>query len=807
MGTDYVKQSVSGGFDTTATINQNFTDIETSLSRSLNIYGDTTSGTNAMQVNLDMNSQQAINAAYATSNAAYPTLAQVNALITGGLVQDVTSASVVNTKASLTALDVTDLADNHLAITKGYISVGDGGHGVYYYDSSSALTDNSGTILDPDSGSGQWLLIYDQINVRQFGATGDGTTDDATACQAAIDATTSRSGLGEVLRLHWPAGTYLINSNLALTVDGSDFNWTGDGPKRTIIKASTSAVTEIFSLPNSALGDTNFTSLSKIEGMTFDGNSVATYGIRGYANHFTIRDCRILRTTTAATDISYGWDMLYDNCEILSNTGDGLVVLGSGSNNDVTIRDCKITSNTGAGLMTGSSTSQVRVRGCAFEGNGECAIYLTNSINNIEITGCYFEANVTTGYTFTTPAETIKADIICNGSGQATLGYGTPIVNAVIENNYISSGGATSFVYAGGMNYGTIKNNTLSSGVSRLLTSYGNVSGSLTYGYWSNLDIAGNKGFAKTYTGTHDGSGNSATLDDSGAPFVASYLIGALVHNTTDSSSGIITANTTTQVTASLAGGTDDDWDASDAYTIFVPEVGVTHLPVAGTGTALDIGTEFANTKWDEAEKINVIEPDLNQWAVVSGSNGTWQRSATVFGDNPNVSVWDIVYASAGSSKRMGQTFDMSLYPELQGQFAIFSVGIKHAFSGDGNVQLYCNGVTDTASTNSTNTWQEYKALFRFPVDGTASIAVMKAGASGTVQIADPHVTVLGATLPKLADIYTERTSFKGTAAPTAGTWKDGDTVYDSAPAVGAPAAWTCTTAGAPGTWTAWANL
>lgn len=48
---------------------------------------------------------------------------------------------------------------------------------------------------------------------------------------------------------------------------------------------------------------------------------------------------------------------------------------------------------------------------------------------------------------------------------------------------------------------------------------------------------------------------------------------------------------------------------------------------------------------------------------------------------------------------------------------------------------------------------------------------------------------------------------FYFTAAPTAGTFVKGDVVINSNPAVGQPIGWTCTVAGTPGTWVAWANL
>lgn len=44
---------------------------------------------------------------------------------------------------------------------------------------------------------------------------------------------------------------------------------------------------------------------------------------------------------------------------------------------------------------------------------------------------------------------------------------------------------------------------------------------------------------------------------------------------------------------------------------------------------------------------------------------------------------------------------------------------------------------------------------------------------------------------------------YYGTAAPTAGTYKDGDICWNAAPAAAGAAFWVCTTPGTPGTWKA----
>lgn len=72
--------------------------------------------------------------------------------------------------------------------------------------------------------------------------------------------------------------------------------------------------------------------------------------------------------------------------------------------------------------------------------------------------------------------------------------------------------------------------------------------------------------------GVDAGAGDAAVLTVATARFVADALIGGTVYNITDGSSGVITDNTETVVTATLADGTDDDWDIGDEYVIRFPQ-------------------------------------------------------------------------------------------------------------------------------------------------------------------------------------------------------------------------------------------
>lgn len=68
--------------------------------------------------------------------------------------------------------------------------------------------------------------------------------------------------------------------------------------------------------------------------------------------------------------------------------------------------------------------------------------------------------------------------------------------------------------------------------------------------------------------GTDDTSANAAFMTDTTASFTTNAFVGYVIKNTTDGSQALITANDATTVTGTLYGGTEDDWDSSDAYLI-----------------------------------------------------------------------------------------------------------------------------------------------------------------------------------------------------------------------------------------------
>jgi len=179
--------------------------------------------------------------------------------IDGGTLSDFMkskSLRVVDSIATLKALDKTKFTR---AFVTGYYAAGDGGGGAYWYDASDATSaDNGGTIIVA-ADNGRWKLITQgALSVRQFGAKGDGATDDTSAINAAV---TVSVALG--LNLYFPGGAYLSSGIPAL----AGVRLIGDGPTKTVIKLKSGTNAGLVTSASTNIDDVY------ISGITFDGNS------------------------------------------------------------------------------------------------------------------------------------------------------------------------------------------------------------------------------------------------------------------------------------------------------------------------------------------------------------------------------------------------------------------------------------------------------------------------------------------------------------------------------------------------------
>lgn len=142
-------------------------------------------------------------------------------------VSDFAGLTTIGTMADLYTTPIVDGEELYLS---GYYTANDGGGGQFYGVTGAlagTYTDNGGTVIVPAGGNGSsaWLRVLDgnSVTVKQFGAHGDGTTDDHDYFQAAFDWVVSTGNTWEVLIPNGTPGgdttvlgTYKINSGLTL---------------------------------------------------------------------------------------------------------------------------------------------------------------------------------------------------------------------------------------------------------------------------------------------------------------------------------------------------------------------------------------------------------------------------------------------------------------------------------------------------------------------------------------------------------------------------------------------------------------
>ena len=174
--------------------------------------------------------------------------------------------------------------------------------------------------------------------------------------------------------------------------------------------------------------------------------------------------------------------------------------------------------------------------------------------------------------------------------------------------------------------------------------------------------------------GSHTGAADAAILTDSTLGATTDEFIGYTIINETDGSRGLITANTATTVTATLYGGTENDWDNGDTFLIGVPlngdsGQGISHRFMVKTredgvdidrrrlvGTTRRYGNTFSEFKINGTSQGNNVlalsdSTDLNNttaWATVNAivdiTNTEGLRLIDISGDGATeeyYSEWD----------------------------------------------------------------------------------------------------------------------------------------------------------------------
>lgn len=127
------------------------------------------------------------------------------------------SFNVLGQQAKIREVDNVTVLRSHVQdldrtrYVKGYWGIGDGGSGLFVF-TNTALSTNLGTRFGVIGQGYSWERQHDgQINVKWFGAKGDGATDDAARVQAAVNYASANN-----FAVYMPASRYVMVAAITL---------------------------------------------------------------------------------------------------------------------------------------------------------------------------------------------------------------------------------------------------------------------------------------------------------------------------------------------------------------------------------------------------------------------------------------------------------------------------------------------------------------------------------------------------------------------------------------------------------------
>jgi len=424
--------------------------------------------------------------------------------------------SAVNSVSELrTYVAMENYAD---VMVRGYYEPGDGGTGQFFWDSTATENDDGGVTIVPNSNPrmGRWKRsFHGQVNVKWFGAVGDGNVMDSAAIQAALDFVDGKGG-GNVFI---PRGTYRLEPSVGGALKlGDNTMLEGEGPATILISKGPQGIRnkkwDGFNQDGSPLTDYGNSNLV-VQNLTVDCGGEGAMGvILGSVTEGTIHNVRIKDPSHYAvwllrlgdTSLAEGKPtkrVTVSNCHVSGVVDTGIECSGAVG--------CTIVGNTVTG--TGGLGGFIAWNGatdCVFSGNiaeGEgatnsfvgyevqaSAVYSGPGPNQTQTQRITFVGNIARnvrmGAMVAGSALNKPSDVLIQGNSFYGLGKndrGIEIEQAVrvnIQNNLLDGfeeGMIMNDVRLGlpynGATYISIENNTIKGGGRSLL--YGNVGGSL----------------------------------------------------------------------------------------------------------------------------------------------------------------------------------------------------------------------------------------------------------------------------------------------------------------------------------------
>lgn len=387
--------------------------------------------------------------------------------------------------------------------------------------------------------------LRDHVSVRDFGATGNGTTDDTAAIQAAVDSITYGA-------IYFPPGEYKITSEIDIT-KANGIRIYGAGKQITYIVLYT-ANQNGFNIGQDVsviIEDLTITAGSGVTknagaGIAVNGASAATYNS---GSRFSNLIVSLQYNGIVFGDAGAFW---VENCYILSNINTGVVVRNSvdGDIGDGLICHCQFNSAaaTGPGIAY-SSGGGLRVISNKFWDHGTGGLVLdllddgdTGGLfalgNSFDSQGGYgiLLQNTAAAHTFISVTIVGNQFTACTSADIAQSGDAWLTYLSIVGNNFIRSNDSDS-IEINGADHVTISGN--------VFAGQGGTSNAITIGGdTANLNIPPTNAFYNFATNVTNASETSAFVtlkitSGTAAPIAGAWLRGDICWNTEPAASGV----------------------------------------------------------------------------------------------------------------------------------------------------------------------------------------------------------------------------------------------------------------------------
>jgi hypothetical protein len=285
------------------------------------------------------------------------------------------------------------------------------------------------------------LKLAETVNVKDFGATGDNTTDDTTAIQNAINYLGASGGV-----VYFPVGTYSITSTITTPSSSNGIALVGSGLRTTFLKWTGGASTMILAHN----GTDNFT----MQGFALENTGTGTIAVQLNSVRCNISDVFTNPTvawsntifSTVSTIASYNYKVIFDNVNLFVSAiglaqANYAIKLGSG--HSVTIQNSMFSGFAEQAIfrditLNTNALNGLSITGCRFEAFSGIAPN-PGSINSIGINLQYTQGVSITGCNFEMAGDQIGSD------NQYGVYIGANVTGCVISGNYFSGNGRCNY--------------------------------------------------------------------------------------------------------------------------------------------------------------------------------------------------------------------------------------------------------------------------------------------------------------------------------------------------------------------------